>query len=112
MLAPPAQYLVDEKGSKTAVLLPLHVYQQLIKKIRDLTAVTEQPQEEPPALKGIIPSSMLVDKAMLREQMESLFETLDIQGEPIGAIALQEEMRQANLDRNELSQSIIAMREE
>lgn len=111
MLAP-AQYLVDEEGSKTAVLLPLQTYQQLIKKIRDLTAVTEQKKEESSALKEIIPSSMLVDKTMLRAQIRILFETLSIQGEPIGAIALQEEMHQANLDRNELSQSIIAMREE
>ena len=112
MLAPPAQYLVDEKGSKTAVLLPLHVYQQLIKKIHDLTAVAEQQKEKSPALTEIIPASMLVDKAVIREQMRKLFEALSIQGESIGAIALQKRMSQSDLTTNELSQSIIAMREE
>lgn len=112
MLAPPAQYLIDEKGSKTAVLLPLHVYQQLIKKIRDLTAVTEQKKEESPTLKEILPASMLVDKTALREQIDTLYETLSIQGESIGAIALQKRMSQSNLTTNELSQGIIAMREE
>lgn len=112
MLTPPAQYLVDERGSKTAVLLPIHAYQQLLKKVHDLTAVAEQQKEESPALKEIIPSSMLVDKTLLREQIDILYETLSIQGESIGAIALQKSMSQSDLTTNELSQGIIAMREE
>lgn len=41
-----------------------------------------------------------------------MYQQVDIQGQPIGAEALQQKMREAGLDKNELSQSIIAMREE
>lgn len=53
-----------------------------------------------------------VNKAALREQIQRLFLTLSIQGEPVGAETLQKRMREAELTANELSQSIIAAREE
>lgn len=53
-----------------------------------------------------------VDKEAQRRWMDLLFETLSIQGEPIGALALQEKMSQIGLDPDELSRGIIKAREE
>jgi hypothetical protein len=44
MLAP--QYVVNEKGKKTAVLLPITAYKQMLKDLHDL-AVVAQRREEP-----------------------------------------------------------------
>jgi hypothetical protein len=49
---------------------------------------------------------------VLREQMQHLLLTLSIQGEPLGTELLQKQMSEAELTSNELSQSIIAAREE
>jgi hypothetical protein len=56
--------------------------------------------------------SLFVDKSMLKEQMRQFLLKLSIEGEPIGYEALQEQMREAGLEENELSQSIIAARNE
>lgn len=40
------QYLTDESGHKTAVLLPIADYEQLLEDLRDLAAVVER-REEP-----------------------------------------------------------------
>lgn len=53
-----------------------------------------------------------VDKEALHGQMQAIFASLGIEGYPIGAVALQKQMTQANLTRNEVSQSLIAVREE
>ena len=55
---------------------------------------------------------LFADKTAVKAQMQSLFLTLAIQGKPVGAEALQDQMRQTELTANELSQSIIALREE
>ena len=52
------------------------------------------------------------NKTALKEQFAKLLTDLDIKGEPVGAEALQQKMREAGLEHNELSQTIIAMREE
>jgi hypothetical protein len=52
------------------------------------------------------------DKRELKEQVRNLFLALSIQHTPIGAETLQQQMRDAGLTSNELSQSIIAAREE
>jgi hypothetical protein len=44
--------------------------------------------------------------------MNQLFNDLVIQGEPIGAEALQQRMSQAGLSENELSRALIETREE
>ena len=48
----------------------------------------------------------------LRLWINGLFETLSIQGVPIGAEALQAKMAQAGLTPNELSRGIVSAREE
>ena len=53
-----------------------------------------------------------VDKTALRRHMELLFDTLRIQGSPAGAVKLQERITQSSLTKNEMSQSLIAAREE
>lgn len=69
-------------------------------------------QEDPTSFKDAKDSFPWVDKAALREQMKRLFRQLSIQGEPIGAKALQKTMSDSGLRRNEMSESIIAAREE
>ena len=41
-----AQYLTDETGKKTAVLLPIEVYERLLEDLEDLAAIAER-REEP-----------------------------------------------------------------
>ncbi len=77
---------------------------------RELKAYPER-QNQQPLADATIPYTF-ANKAALREQMQQLFLTLSIQGESVGAEAVQKQMRQAALTSNELSQSIIAAREE
>jgi hypothetical protein len=53
-----------------------------------------------------------MDKTLLRRAMDKLFQTLSIQGEPIGVEALRQMMKKENLNQNELSRSIIEARDE
>ncbi len=64
------------------------------------------------ALPDVTMPSIWVNKTTLQKQMEQLFLTLSIQGESIGAEKLQQQMREAKLTANELSQTIISTREE
>ncbi len=41
------QYVIDQKGKKTAVLLPLKEYQKLIEDLHDLAVVAEREGEKP-----------------------------------------------------------------
>lgn len=77
---------------------------------RELKALPEQQSQQ--SLANVTIPYTFVNKAVLREQMRHLFLTLSIQGEPVGAETLQKQMRKAVLTSNELSQSIIAAREE
>ena len=45
-----AQYVIDEKGKKTAVLLSLREYQKLIEDLHDLAVVAERKAEKPISL--------------------------------------------------------------
>jgi hypothetical protein len=47
MLAIPAQYVIDAKGQKTAVLLPIATYEQLLEDLHDLAMVAQRREEEP-----------------------------------------------------------------
>ena len=47
MLAIPTQYLVDEQNRKTAVLLPIATYEQLLEDLHDLAMVAERREEHP-----------------------------------------------------------------
>jgi PHD/YefM family antitoxin component YafN of YafNO toxin-antitoxin module len=49
MIALREQYIVDAKGSKTAVILPLEQYEQLMEDLHDLAVVAER-REEPISL--------------------------------------------------------------
>ena len=51
MIALREQYIVDAKGSKTAVILPLEQYEQLMEDLHDLAIVAERREEEPISLK-------------------------------------------------------------
>lgn len=51
MIALQEQYIVDAKGSKTAVILPLEQYEQLMEDLHDLAIVAERREEEPISLK-------------------------------------------------------------
>ena len=44
------QYVVDAKGRKTAVLLPLKRYRELMEDLHDLAVVAERRSEEPVSL--------------------------------------------------------------
>jgi hypothetical protein len=44
------QFIVDAKGKRTAVLLPLKRYQELLEDLHDLAVVAERRAEEPIAL--------------------------------------------------------------
>lgn len=52
------------------------------------------------------------DKKKWAEAFDRLFEVMNIQAKPIGAEKLQEMMKEANLEPNELSRGIIEMRDE
>jgi hypothetical protein len=47
MIEPPAQYLVDDKGQKTAVLLPINTYEQMLEDLHDLAIVAQRREEMP-----------------------------------------------------------------
>lgn len=42
-----AQYVVDDKGRKTAVLLSLRQYQKLLEDLHDLAVIAERKNEKP-----------------------------------------------------------------
>ncbi len=50
MIALREQYIIDAKGSKTAVILPLEQYEQLMEDLHDLAVVAERREEEPVSL--------------------------------------------------------------
>jgi PHD/YefM family antitoxin component YafN of YafNO toxin-antitoxin module len=45
-----AQYIVDSDGNKTAVILSIEQYEQLLEDIHDLAIVAERRQEKPISL--------------------------------------------------------------
>jgi len=44
------QYVIDTKGNKTAVILPLKRYEQLLEDLHDLAIVAERREEKPISL--------------------------------------------------------------
>jgi PHD/YefM family antitoxin component YafN of YafNO toxin-antitoxin module len=44
------QYLVNEKGKKTAVVLPIKQYEQMLEDLHDLAVVAERRHEKPISL--------------------------------------------------------------
>ena len=56
--------------------------------------------------------NLYADKSIVQEQMVQFLNNLKIKDEPVGYEALQAQMRAENLDENELSQSIVTMRED
>ena len=47
------QYVIDTEGNKTAVILPLKRYEQLMKDLHDLAVVAERREEKPISLEEI-----------------------------------------------------------
>lgn len=77
---------------------------------QELKALPEV-QSSVSSLEATIPD-LWVNKTVLKEQMRQLFLAFSIQGESVGAESLQQQMREAKLTSNELSQIIITAREE
>jgi PHD/YefM family antitoxin component YafN of YafNO toxin-antitoxin module len=46
----PEQYVIDEKGKKVSVILPLDKYQSLMEDLHDLAVVAERREEDPISL--------------------------------------------------------------
>jgi len=95
--------------------------QQLTERLRrveaEIIAVREElkalpEKQSPPTPIGVTVPYIWVNKAALKKQIRYLFQTFSIQGTPVGAESFQKQMREAELTSNELSQSIIAAREE
>ncbi|MCD6554030.1 MAG: type II toxin-antitoxin system Phd/YefM family antitoxin [Chloroflexi bacterium] len=47
------QYVVDSEGERTAVILPVKRYEQLLEDLHDLAVVAERREEEPISLEEI-----------------------------------------------------------
>ncbi len=43
----PAQYVVNEEGQKTAVLVPIAAYEQLLEDLHDLAMLAQRREESP-----------------------------------------------------------------
>ncbi|MFQ5981628.1 MAG: type II toxin-antitoxin system Phd/YefM family antitoxin [Candidatus Heimdallarchaeota archaeon] len=41
------QFVVDDKGKKTAVILPVEKYEQLLEDLHDLAVIAERREEQP-----------------------------------------------------------------
>jgi hypothetical protein len=48
-----AQYVIDEKGKKTGVILSLKQYQKLLEDLHDLAVVAERKNEKPITLEEL-----------------------------------------------------------
>ncbi|MBK7895216.1 MAG: hypothetical protein IPJ90_10130 [Anaerolineaceae bacterium] len=88
----------------------LHRLEAELAAIRKEIAALPEQQPKPTMLREATPAYLWSDKTLLKEQFAKLLANLDIKGEPIGAEALQQRMHQVGLEPNELSQTIIAMR--
>jgi hypothetical protein len=88
--------------------------EQEVNTIRKELADLREQQEAVPQVPTTQPIANFpwMDKTLLRQAMDKLFQTLSIQGEPIGVEALREMMKKENLSQNELSRSIIEARDE
>ncbi|MBM3181769.1 MAG: hypothetical protein FJZ86_15675 [Chloroflexi bacterium] len=51
MVIPQTQFIVDEKGKKTGVLITLKQYEKLLEDLHDLAIVAERRDEKPISLK-------------------------------------------------------------
>ncbi len=60
----------------------------------------------------IPPGPIFTNKIRLSEQMQHLMQRFSIVGRPVGPEAFQQQMARTNLNRNELSQSLIEARGE
>ena len=80
--------------------------------IRKEIATLPEQQPKPTLLREATPAYLWSDKTLLKEQFAKLLADLDIKGEPVGAEALQQRMREAGFEQNALSQTTIAMQEE
>lgn len=53
MSLPQAHYIVDADGNKTAVILSIEQYEQLLENLHDLAVVVERRDEHPTSLKDM-----------------------------------------------------------
>lgn len=50
----PVRYVVDERGAKTAVILPLRAYERLLEDVHDLAVVAERRNEETMSFEDVV----------------------------------------------------------
>ena len=62
MLSIPAQYVVNEQGKKTAVLLPFATYEQLLEDLHDLAVVAQRRERTPIDLEQMLKRLGLEDE--------------------------------------------------
>ena len=89
---------------------PSHLEAEIAAIRQELDALPQQSTK--PTLRETATAYKWSDKTALKEQFANLHADLNIRGKLIGAEALQQRMREAGLAHNELSQTIIATREE
>ena len=64
------RYIVDEEGRKTAVVLPLEEYQELVDDLHDLAVIAERRDEPAVALEEV--KKRLQKKGSLQSPMEEI----------------------------------------
>jgi len=52
----PSRYIIDESGQKTAIILPIEEYQELLEDVHDLAVMAERRDERP------IPHAEVIEK--------------------------------------------------
>ena len=50
----PAQYVVNDEGRKTAVLLPIQTYEQMVEDLHDLAMVAQRREQKPVNLEEML----------------------------------------------------------
>ena len=53
-MSPNAQFITDQQGERTAVILPLSEYEALLEDLEDLAAVAERAQEPTTPLADVV----------------------------------------------------------
>jgi hypothetical protein len=61
MTTVPTQYIVDEHGEKTAAILAIDVYQELLEDLHDLRIVAERREESTVALQEMMQRLQIAD---------------------------------------------------
>ena len=58
------QYIIDNEGKKTAVILPIEIYEQLLEDLHDIAAIAERRDEPVISLKEMKRRLELLDETL------------------------------------------------